>query len=107
MTFSDLYYEGSLAIDQDLMDASGIFPYERILVVNANNGARLETYAIPADRKGRTIGLNGAAARLGIPGDMLTIMSFAQMTEEEARSRVPKIIVMDETNTIIERKGSA
>lgn len=104
ITFCDLHYEGSLAIDLDLMDACGMLPYERILVVNANNGERLETYAIPAERGSKIFGLNGAAARRGIVGDRLTIMSFASIPVETASAHKPTVIVLDEANEIVERK---
>lgn len=107
VTFSDLYYEGSLAIDQDLMDAAGIFPYERLLVVNTNNGARLETYAIVAPRGSRVIGLNGAAARRGAKGDRLTIMSFGSVEAGDAARVQPTVIILDEENTVVRRKGDA
>ncbi len=99
-----LDYEGSLGIDEELMDAVGLRPYERILVVNANNGARLETYAIVSPAGSRTICLNGAAARLGELGDKLTIMNFAVVDESGADRHQPQIIVLDEKNDILEKK---
>lgn len=106
LTACDLHYEGSLGIDLDLLDAAGILPYEKILVVNATNGERLETYAIPAKRGSRTMLLNGAAARKGLPGDVITIMCFASMTPEEARVFKPTVVVLDHTNGIL-RRGPA
>ena len=104
ITQADLHYEGSLGIDQDLMDACGLRPYERILVVNATNGARLETYAIADTRGSKVFVLNGAAARLGEPGDMITIMNFGLYDDTEQPTHKPSIIVLNESNDIIERK---
>jgi aspartate 1-decarboxylase len=107
ITSSDLDYEGSLAIDRDLMDAVGIMPYEKILVVNATNGERLETYAICGERGSKIFCLNGAAARKGAKGDTITIMAFGSYSPEEAAKAVPSIIVLDSDNEITSRKGSA
>ncbi|MBN1864879.1 MAG: aspartate 1-decarboxylase [Victivallales bacterium] len=106
ITHCDLDYEGSLEINIDYLEKVGMMPYERILVVNATNGERLETYAIPG-RPGEPIfRLNGAAARKGAVGDMVTIMAFGLFSGEEARGFRPKIIVLDEDNKITECKGS-
>ncbi len=105
ITACELYYEGSLAIDLDLVEAAGMRVYEKILVVNANNGERLVTYVIPAERGSRTFCLNGAAARRGVVGDVLTIMSFAQMTPEEAEGHKPTIVILNEKNAIVARKS--
>ena len=95
-------YEGSLEIDIELLEKAGILPYEKILVVNATNGSRLETYAIP----GGIFCLNGAAAHRGSVGDIITIMCFANFTPEEAVVFRPKVIVMDEKNQVVaERLG--
>ena len=93
-------YEGSLEIDTDLLDKAGILPYEKILVVNATNGQRLETYAIPGKAGSGIFCLNGAAAHRGNVGDIITIMCFANFTPEEAKEFRPKVIVMDENNKI-------
>jgi aspartate 1-decarboxylase len=106
ITECDLNYEGSLEINIDYMDEVGMVPYERILVVNATNGERLETYAIPGPPGKPVFRLNGAAARRGAVGDTITIMSFGILDEEESRGFVPKVIVLDESNAIAERKGS-
>lgn len=100
LTACELEYEGSLSIDQDLMDEVGILPNEKILVVNQTNGARLETYAIAAPRGERTFCLNGAAARMGQPGDMVTVMAFALLEPSEAEGFSPRIIVFDEHNEV-------
>ncbi|RMD85360.1 MAG: aspartate 1-decarboxylase [Lentisphaerae bacterium] len=104
VTRSDVDYEGSLGIDMDLLDAAGIFPYERILVVNMNNGARLETYAIPCERGSKQFILNGAAARRGAPGDVITIMSFAMLNDDELKQHQPRVIILDENNNIIKQR---
>jgi aspartate 1-decarboxylase len=98
-------YEGSLAIDLDLLDAVGILPYEKILVVNQTNGQRLETYAIPGPRGSREFCLNGAAARCGCPGDMLTVMSFGSMTAAEAATFRPRVAILGQDNEIIELRS--
>ena len=93
-----LNYQGSLSIDRDFLDAAGILPFEKILVVNQTNGQRLETYAIESPRGSKEFCLNGAAARLGMVGDMVTIMSFAMMTPEEANGWKPRVVVLSEGN---------
>ena len=100
LTDCHLDYDGSLAVDMDLLDAVGIYPGERILVVNQTNGKRLETYAIPAPRGSHTMCLNGAAARKGAPGDIITIMAFAWLTPDEAAGFQPKQALLDGANTI-------
>ena len=105
ITKADLHYEGSLAIDQDLMDKIGLKPFERILVVNITNGERLETYAIQGERGTGEFLLNGSAARRGEVGDVITIMCFANVSEEEYIEHSPKVIVLNEENEIINQKG--
>ena len=106
ITHCDLDYEGSLEIDPELLEAASILPYEKILVVNATNGKRLETYAIPGEAGSSIFRLNGAAAHRGRIGDIITIMCFASFTEEEAKTHLPSVIVMDEKNEIaVRRKG--
>ncbi len=106
LTSCDVDYEGSLEIDIDYLEQAGILPYEKILVVNATNGQRLETYAIPCERGKGVFCLNGAAAHRGKPGDIVTIMTFAVMTPEEAAGYEPTVIVLDEKNRITaKRKG--
>ena len=104
ITQYDLNYEGSLGIDLAIMDAVGMLTYERILVVNATNGERLETYAIPAERGSRTFCLNGAAARRGAVGDVLTVMAFATVDAAEVATATPKVVVLDADNSIVRRK---
>lgn len=95
VTESRLDYIGSITIDEDLLDASGILPSERVYIVNNNNGARLDTYTIAGPRGSGVICLNGAAARLVQPGDIVIIMSYATMTPDEARSFKPTVIFPD------------
>ena len=91
VTESNLAYEGSLTLDPDDMEAVGIVPYEKILVANVSNGNRFETYAISGRRGTRVCCLNGAAAHLGKVGDLLIVMSFVQMTPEEASGWQPRV----------------
>jgi aspartate 1-decarboxylase len=105
LTSCVLDYEGSLEMDPEQMAAGGILPYEKILVVNRNSGSRLETYAIPGEVGSKVFCLNGPAAHLGKTGDVVTIMAFSLLTEAEAAVVEPKIIVLDENNDIIKRKG--
>ncbi len=105
VTDASVDYEGSLAIDASLMEACGMIPYERILVTNMANAERFETYAIEAPAGSRTIQLNGAAAHLGKVGDRITIMSFATLTPDEITAHQPRVIVLDEKNTIVNRRG--
>ena len=93
-------YVGSLTLDEDLMDAVGIFNYERILVANVENGERFETYAIKGPRGSGVCCLNGAAAHKGKVGDLLIVMAWAQVPEEEAAAFQPKIGVLDENNRL-------
>ncbi len=105
ITESSLEYEGSFTIDRDLMDLVGLVPYEKILVSNMNNGQRFETYVIEGPRQSRTFCLNGATARLGLAGDSITIFAFAQLTPEETKTHKPKIVTLDENNSIVKMTG--
>ncbi|RKY87423.1 aspartate 1-decarboxylase [candidate division KSB1 bacterium] len=100
ITESVLEYDGSITIDRDIMDKAGIYPYERVLVSNMENGNRFETYVIEGKRASGIICLNGAAARLGTIGDRLTIMAFSNVDENEARKIKPKIVILKEKNEI-------
>ncbi len=102
LTAANLNYVGSISIDQSLLDAAGILPYEQVQVVNVSNGERLITYVIAAPQNSRAIELNGAAARLGMPGDRLIIMTYAQFTPEEINSYCPTVILVDEQNQVME-----
>ena len=105
VTAGNVDYEGSLGIARDLMDKAGLLPYERILCGNMANGERFETYAIPAEPGSGQIVLNGATARLGKPGDRLTIMSFTELDPTEAKSWKPQIVVLGEANAIVSERG--
>jgi aspartate 1-decarboxylase len=98
VTEANLHYEGSITIDKDLLDEAGILPYEKVQVVNITNGARLETYTIPGDAGSRVCCLNGAAARKTQVGDRVIIISYADMTPEEAQDFKPKVVIVDENN---------
>ena len=98
VTEANLHYEGSITIDQDLLDEAGILPYEKVQVVNITNGSRLETYTIPGERGSRVCCLNGAAARLTQVGDRIIVISYAEMTPEEAQDHKPKVVIVDENN---------
>jgi aspartate 1-decarboxylase len=102
LTAANLNYVGSVSIDQSLLDAAGILPYEQVQVVNVSNGERLITYAIAAPANSRAIELNGAAARLGMPGDRLIIMTYAQFTPEEIKTYCPTVVLVDEQNRLVE-----
>lgn len=102
VTEACLDYIGSITIDEDLLDAAGIIPGERVYIVDNNNGARLDTYTIAGERGSGVICLNGAAARMVQPGDVVIIMSYATMTPEEARTFKPKVIFPDTaTNKLV------
>ncbi len=95
VTEACLDYIGSITIDEDLLDAANILPGERVYIVNNNNGARLDTYTIPGERGSGVVCLNGAAARLVQPGDIVIIMAYASMPYEEARNFKPAVIFPD------------
>ncbi len=106
ITGKNVDYEGSLTVDRQLMEAAGIYSYERVQVVNINNGSRLETYAIPGRAGSGEIILNGAAARWGEIGDPVIILSFVHLEEDEVALFQPKIIWVDEQNRIMAREPS-
>ena len=105
VTEAKLDYTGSLTIDEDLMDAAGIFNYEKLLVANVDNGERFETYAIRGPRGSKVCCLNGAAAHKGKAGDKLIVMTWATMDASEAKDFVPKVVVLDDG--LYRRKQSA
>ena len=100
VTQAELYYEGSLTVDTELLKASGIFPYEKVQVVNVNNGERFETYIIPGEANSGVICLNGPAARLGAVGDEVVIISYAEFEEAEAKDHEPTVVLVDEKNRV-------
>ena len=104
LTGADLHYEGSLTLDATLMEAADILPFEKVQVVNVNNGSRLETYVIEGERDSGTIQLNGAAARLGAPGDHVIVISYADYEESELENFTPKLVFVDEKNRIVREK---
>lgn len=95
LTDCKLDYEGSIAIDTDILEKAGILPYEKVLVVNRTNGERLETYAIPAKAGSGTMMINGAAARKAAKGDIVTIMAFTQCEISEAKNLKPIILIAE------------
>jgi len=98
ITDADLYYEGSLTVDKSLMEQANMREYEKVHIVNINNGHRLITYLIEGERGSGVICLNGAAARLGHRGDKIIIISYAEFTPEEADKHKPVVILVDEKN---------
>jgi aspartate 1-decarboxylase len=101
VTGNDLHYEGSIAIDENLLEAAGLFRGEQVQVLNLNNAARFITYTIQAERGSGTILLNGPAARLAVPGDIISILAYGVMDEQEAGSHVATVIHVDEANRIV------
>jgi aspartate 1-decarboxylase len=101
LTGADLNYEGSLTVDRALMDAADMLPYERVQVVNVNNGARLETYLIPGESGSGVVQLNGAGARLGQPGDIVILMTYGEFEDDEVDEHfAPRVVLVDERNRI-------
>lgn len=107
VTQAELYYEGSLTVDSELLEAADIFPYERVQVCNVNNGERFETYTIPGKRGSGIICLNGAAARLGSVGDELIIITYGTFSNEELSNYKPNVVFLDKKNRIIDIKNEA
>jgi aspartate 1-decarboxylase len=105
VTGASLHYEGSLTIAEDLMEMVGLRANERILCSNLENGERFETYAIAGKRGSGVIELNGAVAHLGQVGDLLTIMAFAMVDEAAAKGLAPRVIVLDSSNHVANRRG--
>jgi aspartate 1-decarboxylase len=97
---AELDYVGSITIDEDLLDAAGILEYEMVPIVDVNNGERFETYTIAGERGSGMICLNGAAARCVQKGDLVIIMCYAKMTEDEAKAHKPNVVFVDENNKI-------
>lgn len=100
VTQAEVDYVGSITVDEGLLEATGIFEYEKVQVVNVNNGQRLETYTIAGERGSGIICLNGAAAHCARPGDKVIIMSYARLSPEEARAHRPIVAFVDEDNRI-------
>ena len=105
VTQAEINYVGSVTIDSELLEKSGILPGEKVQIVNINNGERFETYTIEGEAGSGTICINGAAARLVQVGDKVIIIAYALMDEQEARTFEPKVLVMDEHNKIVRVKN--
>jgi len=102
VTQVNLDYEGSITIDKVLMEAGDLLPFERVEVLDINNGARFSTYAIKGEANSGVIGINGAAARLVAKGDMIIILSYCQLPDNEAIAMEPTVVYVDEKNKVIE-----
>jgi len=101
VTHADLHYVGSVTVDEDLLDAADLLPGEQVAIVDITNGARLETYVIPGERGSGVIGINGAAAHLVHPGDLVILISYAQMDETEAKGHLPRVVHVDRSNRMV------
>src|SRR3954471_7021619 len=102
VTQADLHYVGSVTVDEDLLDAADLLPGEQVAIVDVTNGARLETYTIAGPRGSGVIGINGAAAHLVHPGDLVILIAYAQLDDETARGYRPRIVHVDAANHIVE-----
>ena len=107
VTQADLDYVGSVTLDAALMEAADLLEGEQVAIVDITNGARIETYVIPGERGSGVIGINGAAAHLVHPGDLVIIMSYALVTDAEARALEPKVVHVDEKNQIVKLGSDA
>ena len=105
VTHADLEYEGSVSIDEDLLEAAGIMEYEAVHVWNITRGSRLQTYAIRGPRGSGVVCINGAAAHLNKPGDLVILASFAELEESEARTFKPTVVLVDSQNRIVARNA--
>jgi len=106
VTEADLHYVGSVTVDQELLEAAGILPYEQVDIYDITSGARLTTYALPGERGSGEMKINGAAAHLVRPGDLVILVAYGVFEEEEARSLKPTVVLVDERNRILEvRRG--
>ncbi len=103
VTQADLHYVGSVTVDRDLMDAADLLAGEQVAIVDVTNGARLETYVIPGERGSGVIGINGAAARLVHPGDLVIVIAYGVMDDAEARTFAPRVVFVDAGNRVVGR----
>jgi aspartate 1-decarboxylase len=103
VTHADLDYEGSVSIDEDLLDAAGIWEYEAVHIWNITRGTRIQTYAIKGQRGSGVICINGAAAHLNKPGDLVILATFAELEEPEARCHAPRVVLVDRANKIVSK----
>jgi aspartate 1-decarboxylase len=101
VTQADLHYVGSVTLDAALMEAADLLEGEQVAIVDITNGARIETYVIPGPTGSGVIGINGAAAHLVHPGDLIIIMSYAVLTDAEARAMIPRVVHVDENNRVV------
>ncbi|HVE74769.1 MAG TPA: aspartate 1-decarboxylase [Mycobacteriales bacterium] len=101
VTQADLHYVGSVTVDEDLIDAADLLPGEKVAIVDVTNGARLETYLIPGPRGSGIVGINGAAARLVHPGDIVILIAYGLMDTAAAKAFVPKVVFVDADNRIV------
>jgi aspartate 1-decarboxylase len=102
VTHADLHYVGSVTVDQDLLDAADLLEGEQVCIVDIDNGARLETYVIAGERGSGVIGINGAAAHLVHPGDLVILIAYGQLDEQELRDYDPKVVFVDDRNRPVE-----
>jgi aspartate 1-decarboxylase len=102
VTAAELLYHGSITIPEELMEATGLLPFEQVLVANCNSGQRGETYVLVGKRGSGQIQMNGAMARLALPGDRVIVMAFADCTPAEARAMKPQVAILNERNEIVE-----
>jgi len=100
VTMAELYYEGSITVDKDLLAAADILPYEKVQVVNLNTGSRLETYTLEGPAGSGMICLNGPAARLGTVGDEVIIITYTTLSDSDAKKHKPKIVLVDNNNKV-------
>jgi aspartate 1-decarboxylase len=105
VTEADLHYVGSCTVDVDLLDAAGLLPGQQVDVVDVTNGARLTTYVIPGERGGGTVCINGAAAHLVHPGDVVILIAYGLLDDAEAHSHAPRVVFVDADNRVVERSG--
>lgn len=105
VTAADLNYEGSITIDETLMDAAGFLPYEKVQILNLSNGTRAETYVIKGQRDSGEIVLNGAIARLAQVGDFIIILSYGLVEESRARMTTPVVVLVDENNRVVQTRS--
>ena len=107
VTQADLHYVGSVTVDEDLLDAADLLPGEQVAVVDVTNGARLETYVIPGERGTGVIGINGAAAHLVHPGDLVILIGYGLVEDAEAKGFLPRVVHVDGANRIVELGADA
>jgi aspartate 1-decarboxylase len=102
VTTADLHYVGSVTVDEDLMDAADLLPGEQVAIVDVTNGARLETYVIPGERGSGVLGINGAAAHLVHPGDLVILIAYGLMDKAEAAAYRPRVVFVDDANRVVD-----